>query len=128
MFLTSPSYFFTFREFSSVFDLQLSLKTVFNLDSKMFDKQLEISVYDARSLLIKDYTLKHRWDRKLNEEVLSDNIYLPGYQNKPIKIGVYGDVAQNIPCIFIETTDLSSKVLISLLISNIKERGECKRL
>ena len=70
----------------------------------MSDKQIEISVYDHNSLLIKDYTLKKRWETQSNEKVLSDNIYLPGYENKPIRIGVYGDVTRDLPFIFIENS------------------------
>jgi len=71
----------------------------------MSKKQLEISVYDENSLLVKDHTLKKRWEQKSNAEVLSDNIYLPGYETKPIRIGVYGDVTRDLPFIFIENSD-----------------------
>ena len=71
----------------------------------MSAKQLEISVYDKNSLLVKDYTLKNRWETRSVEEVLSDDIHLPGYENKPIKIGVCGDVTRKWPFIFIENSD-----------------------
>ena len=65
----------------------------------MSDKQLEISIYDENSLLVKDYTVKKRWVEKSELKLLSD-MYLPGYENKPIKIGVS---SLNMPLIFIRS-------------------------
>ena len=71
----------------------------------MSEKQLEISVHDNNSLLVKDYTIKKRYEQKSNEKLLSDDIYLPGYEKKPIRIGVYGDVSRNRAYVFIENSD-----------------------
>jgi len=93
----------------------------------MSEKRLEISVYDRNSLLIKDYTLKERWERQSNEKVLSENIYLPGYENKPIKIGVSGDVSINEPSIFIDNSDFKADdVVIHFAWSKLsKSYSEC---
>ena len=74
----------------------------------MSEKQLEISVHNNNSLLIKDYTMKKRWEQKSEQKVFSDDIYLPGYESKPIKIGVYGDVSEDWPYIFIENSDIQA--------------------
>ena len=93
----------------------------------MSAKQLEISVYDNNSLSVKDYTLKKRWETRSEEEVLSEDIYLPGYENKPIKIGVYGDVSINEPFIFIENSDfIPDDVVIYVCLTQLDKRNsEC---
>ena len=61
----------------------------------MSGKQLEISIYNKNSLLIKDYTFKERWKQHSNPEVLSDDIHLPGYESKPFKICVSSSITSN---------------------------------
>ena len=92
----------------------------------MADKQLEISVSDKNSLLIKDYTMKKRFEQKSEGQVLSDDIYLPGYENKPIRIGVYGDVSQNCCCIFIENSAFGpDDVVFHIIFSPDTYKGLC---
>ena len=92
----------------------------------MSHKRLEISVYDKNSLLIKDYTLKKRWESKSNEEVLSEDIYLPGYEKKPIKIGVYCDVSLNQPFIFMENSDFKADDVLFYLACFQFDRIPCE--
>ena len=72
----------------------------------MSQKQIDISVFNKTSLLIKDYTIKKRWDLQSEEHILSDDIYLFGYQRKPIKIGVFGSVSSNRSYLYIENPRL----------------------
>ena len=53
----------------------------------MSTNELTISLWDEKTLLVKDLTMKDRYTKKSEQQVLSNNIYLPGYENKPIKIG-----------------------------------------
>ena len=72
----------------------------------MSEKKLEISVYSKNSLLIKDYIPEKRCKNTPTKKVLSDDIFLPGYENKPIKIGFNASVLYEFPKIFIQTSDL----------------------
>ena len=53
----------------------------------MSTNELAISVHDKQTLLVKCLTIKEKFETKSEEEVLSDEIYLPGFEKKPIQVG-----------------------------------------
>ena len=53
----------------------------------MSTKELAISVWDKQTLLVKFFTVKEKFKIKSEQEVLSNDIYLPGYDNEPLNIG-----------------------------------------
>ena len=74
----------------------------------MSTSELAISLHDKQTLLIKDLTVKERFKAKSEHQVLSNDIYLPGYEQKPIKIGLafnFSDYTKGCSIVFVENGD-----------------------